>query len=89
MTKRNIPGSSSPPKFDRDAVPEPPDSGETDCPLCEIYNGPNAKTLAAMCELDQGRGTKVYSSIEEMMRDLNTEPETTLPANGDDKSAGP
>lgn len=43
-----------------------------DCPLCAQLGRPNATTLAAMKELEDGRGHRC-SSVEELMKDLNAD----------------
>jgi hypothetical protein len=43
-----------------------------DCPLCRPGSAPNAETLAAMQELEEGQG-KRCDTVEELMADLNSD----------------
>jgi hypothetical protein len=43
-----------------------------DCPLCRPGSAPNAETLAAMQELEEGRG-KRCNTVEELIADLNSD----------------
>jgi hypothetical protein len=43
-----------------------------DCPLCQPGSAPNPETLAAMRELEEGRGPRC-DTVEELMADLNSD----------------
>lgn len=49
-----------------------PVSDSYDCPLCKIYHTPNETTLAAIRELEEGRGHRV-NSVEELMEQLHAD----------------
>jgi hypothetical protein len=59
----------------RDPTTSTPVGDIPDCPLCREHAPlePNAKTLAAMRELEEGRGTKLFGTVKELFAELDAE----------------
>lgn len=60
---------------DKELTNVEPIKSTAECPLCRALGDrePNEVTLAAMREIEQGQGTVLHVTIEELMADLDSD----------------